>query len=113
MGRAKHAMLDAEANSRKKGNEKDIIDFLKEKLEREELQDAICGIAIHLTDNGFAALKGKQEPVIMSFIDNYKNQNICQNCHNINVLNLMDYLHIEETNYCQSCMYDKEQRAKH
>jgi len=101
MGRAKQAMLDNEYNQ-------DLVDFLKTKLDQDELSGAIEGITKQLVDQGIESLKGNQKPAIESFVEKYSQNTECEVCSNGNVSMLLDYLHIEENNICPMCEYDKE-----
>jgi len=54
-------------------------------------------------DKGIKALKGKQRPVIESFVDKYMENFECEICSNGNVNSLQDYMYIEEVGICSTC----------
>lgn len=101
MGRAKQAMMDNEDNN-------DLIDFLKQLVETEEITGAANGIAKQVIDKGVDSMSKKQKAVIDNLVDNYKNKNVCERCANGNVSALSDYLFIAENGLCPMCEYDRK-----
>ena len=103
MGRAKEKMIEDE--------ECDYLnDFLKQLLERDELQGALFGIAKVVITKGESSLSDKQKNVLDSFIENYKKHNSCEKCSNGNISNLTDYIEVADNswNLCPMCEYDRE-----
>jgi rubrerythrin len=105
MGRVKQEMMDNEYNQ-------DLVDFLKTKLDQDELSGAIQGITKQLVDQGIESLKGNQKSAIESFVEKYSQKFECEVCSNGNVSTLSDYLHIEENSICPMCEYDREKYMK-
>jgi hypothetical protein len=86
----------------------DLIEFLKVKIERDELLGAVSGITKQLMDKGIESLKGKQKPKIESFVEKYRQNLKCEICSNGNVEILMDYLYVEDNGICPTCEYDRD-----
>lgn len=101
MGQVKQWMLENQYNE-------GLIDFLKELLNKDELKGAIEGITKQILDQGIESLKGKQRPVIDSFVKKYIENNTCERCDNGNVSVLTDYIFISENRLCPMCEYDRE-----
>jgi len=101
MGQAKKWMIEQEYND-------DLIEFLRQLLENEKLSGAIEGIAKQILGKGIDSLKGKQKPIIESFVKSYTKSIECERCVNGNVTGLTDYLFIEENGLCPMCEYDRE-----
>lgn len=105
MGRAKQAMFDNEENN-------DLIDFLKQLVETEEISGVANGIAKQVIDKGVNSMSEKQKSVIEKLVEGYRNNNECEMCVNGNVSNLTDYLFIAENGLCPMCEYDREKFMK-
>jgi len=101
MGIVKQKMLDDEYDN-------DLINFLKQLLEREELNGAIDGIAKQVVTKGVKSMTGNQKPAIDSFVENYKEEHVCERFSNENVGSLTDYIFIAENGLCPACEYDRE-----
>jgi hypothetical protein len=107
MGQVKQHMLDQEYNS-------DLTEFLKELIDREEINDVPLGIAKQVVDKGVDSMSEKQKIVIEGFVESYKKDIVCERCSNGNVSNLTDYISIKDNTWdlCPMCQYDKEQFMK-
>ena len=101
MGRAKQAMLDNEHND-------DLIEFLKQLVETEEITGVANGIAKQVIDKGVNSMSEKQKAVIDKLVEGFKNRNVCERCTNGNVSSLTDYLFIAENGLCPMCEYDRQ-----
>lgn len=101
MGRAKQSMLDNEENH-------DLIDFLKQLIETDEISGAASGIAKQVIDKGVDSMTEKQKSVIDNLVESYRKNNECEQCSNGNVSNLTDYLFIAENGLCPMCEYDRQ-----
>ena len=107
MEQVKQKMLEKEHNS-------DLEDFLKELIDREEIQDVALGIAKQVLHKGVESMSEKQETVINNFINYYRKNIECAKCANGNVANLTDYIFIKENSHglCPMCEYDRGQFMK-
>jgi len=103
MGQVKDRMFEEEYNS-------DLSDFLKEVINREEIDGVALGIAKQVLDKGVQSMSEKQKKVIDNFVDYYKKGIECERCMNGNVSNLTDYIFIKENSHdlCPMCEYDRE-----
>jgi excinuclease UvrABC ATPase subunit len=106
MGQAKKQMMDRVEEER---NNKEIVDFLKNLYDRDELKNPIDGIAKYLFQNGIHSLSEKQKAVVDNFIEGYKNRHSCKNCQGDNISNLSDYIEIADCGLCPMCQYEQEQ----
>lgn len=86
----------------------DLIDFLKELTEREELKGVSSGIAKQVIHKGVRSMSKKQKAVINNVVESYKKNNKCEICNNTNVNALTDYINIAEYGLCPMCEHDKE-----
>ena len=105
MGRAKQSMLDNEENN-------DLIDFLKQLIETDEISGVANGIAKQVVDKGVDSMSEKQKSVIDNLVESYRKNNECERCSNGNVGSLTDYLFIAENGLCPMCEYDREKFMK-
>lgn len=105
MGRAKQAMFDNENND-------DLIEFLKQLIETEEITGVANGIAKQVIDKGVDSMSEKQKSVIDNLVDGYRKKNECKRCSNGNVDSLTDYLFIAKNGLCPMCEYDREKFMK-
>ena len=107
MGIVKQRMFEEEYNN-------DLIDFLKEIIDREEIKDVALGIAKQVLDKGVDSMSEKQKNVIENFVEYYTKNIECERCSNGNVSTLTDYIFIQENSHglCSMCEYDREQFIK-
>ncbi len=107
MGQVKERMFEEEYNA-------DLIDFLKELIEREEIKDVALGISKQVIDKGVDSMSEKQKNVIESVVDYYTKNIKCERCLNGNVSTLTDYIFIKDNSHglCSMCDYDREQLMK-
>lgn len=101
MGLVKQWMLDNEYNN-------SLIEFLRQLLNNDELSGPIEGITKKILADGIDSLKGKQRPVIESFVENYTRNIECERCGNGNISELADYIFISENGFCPMCESDRE-----
>lgn len=107
MGIVKQKMFDDEYNS-------NLIGFLKEMIDREEIKDVALGIAKQVISKGVDSMSDKQSKVINIFVESYIKDIECDHCSNGNVTNLTDYIFIKDSsdNLCPMCNYDMEKFMK-
>lgn len=101
MGQVKEKMIEDEQNA-------DIEDFLKEVVERGEIDGVALGIAKQVLGKGVKSMSEKQKNVIDNYIKFYIKDIECDRCLNGNVSVLTDYIFIKENGLCPMCNYDKE-----
>lgn len=101
MGQAKKAQYQ-------RGIDDEIVDFLRDKSNRSELDGKIDGITKLILDKGMGALKGFQRPAIEDYIDDYKAGIECDMCENRNVSTLNEYLYVEDFGLCPTCENDRD-----
>lgn len=101
MGQVKRQMEEDEANGY-------TIEFLEELLRKDVLTGALEGIAKQVVDKGMNSMRGKQEEVLNSFIENFRKNHECERCSNDNVTSLTDLIYVEENGLCPMCDYDME-----
>lgn len=94
-------MFDNEQND-------DLIDFLTQLLEQDELNGAVEGIAKQVIDKGVELMSEKQKSAIDGFVENYKSKFECERCSNGNVSSLSDYIFLSENDLCPMCESDRE-----
>ena len=102
MGRVKQSMFDNEAND-------ELIDFLSELITIDGIEDSVLlGIAKQVVDKGVDSMSEKQKYRIDSFVEKYKESNVCDRCVSGNIGSLTDYIFIADDSQglCPSCRYD-------
>jgi hypothetical protein len=92
----------------------DLIDFLKELINREEINDVALEIAKQVIDNGVDSMSEKQKDVIINFIDYYIKDVTCERCSNGNISTLTDFIFIKDSSngFCSMGENDREQFMK-
>ncbi len=81
----------------------EVMDFLVEIVDREEISGNPLGIAKQALDRGIASLSTKQLNVIQRFIESYQNRNECDVCLNDNVNSFIDSIYVADFGTCAVC----------